>query len=49
MKLDWFDATVLAGIAILSAGGYMVYPPAGMIILGICLIVFGVFAAKGKS
>jgi hypothetical protein len=43
------DILFALGAAFLSLGGYEIYPPAGIIILGICCMAYGLIYAKAAA
>lgn len=40
------DVAGLAGLALIGAGAWWVYPPAAMIIIGACLLTWGTLASR---
>jgi hypothetical protein len=42
------DVFLIAGISFLATGVYQIYPPAGYITLGICLIAGAYFYAQSR-
>jgi hypothetical protein len=43
------DILFALGAILLSAGGFLIYPPAGIIILGICCMAYGLIYAKAAA
>ncbi len=48
MKLDLSDGVILTGLAILTAGIWLIYPPAALIEMGLALVLCGVALARGR-
>lgn len=43
------DALLIIGIVLISTGAFLIYVPAGFIVLGICILAFAYFFAKGSD
>ena len=46
--IDIYDVLALVGLALLTAGGWLVWPPAGLLVPGAGLLIIGVIGA-GRS
>jgi hypothetical protein len=44
-----FTLALLAGLLLVSAGAWMAYQPAGLIVAGTCLICSAVFYVRGGA
>lgn len=40
------DVSGIAGVALITAGAYLVYRPAGLIVLGAALLAFAILASR---
>lgn len=45
-RVDGYDAIAVVGLALLTAGSYFVFAPAGLIVPGVLLLAFGVVGAR---
>lgn len=45
LPVDGWDATAAVGALLMAYGAWLVYKPAGPILLGFLILVFGVFGA----
>jgi hypothetical protein len=42
MRPDLSDLLLLAGVALVTAGVWWIYPPGGLIVLGLFVLVLGI-------
>jgi len=47
--MDRFDVMAVLGVALLSGGGYFIFPPLALLIPGIALIIAGILGARGAG
>jgi hypothetical protein len=47
--MDRFDVMAVLGVALLTGGGYWVYPPLALFIPGAALIIAAVLGARGAG
>jgi hypothetical protein len=43
-----YDWVALAGLALIAAGMYLIYPPAALLTFGAGLVLFGMAGARGE-
>ncbi len=48
MKADFYDILAILGAAVLSIGVALLSVPAGIIVAGVTLIIFGFIGAAGR-
>ena len=47
---DWLDAVMLvSGMVFIDLGVFLIYPPAGFITLGGCLVIMAILVAKKNA